>query len=182
MASSRTVSVAFMRDKPGRNSAVGRTAGVTLIEMVVVVAIIGLISAISLPSISAGLDSVRLASASESISAFLNSAVTRAERRQLPVAVIISPKENRLVQYSNEPGFKRELTLPSGVKLEAVLPKVDESEDAQQGRRVLFLPGASVPGVGVQIANEHGSRRIIRLDPMTGFPRVESVGSNTSEQ
>jgi hypothetical protein len=37
------------------------------------------------------------------------------------------------------------------------------------------MPGASVPGIGIQIANQRGKRRIVRLDPMTGFPRVESV-------
>jgi hypothetical protein len=32
-----------------------------------------------------------------------------------------------------------------------------------------------VPGITIQIANQHGGRRRVRLDPMTGFPRVESV-------
>jgi len=32
-----------------------------------------------------------------------------------------------------------------------------------------------VPGIAIQLANRHGGRRIVRLDPMTGFPRVERV-------
>ena len=68
----------------------GDARGVTLLEMMVVLAIIGLITAISAPSISAGLDSVRMATASDSIAAFLNSAVNHAERRQQAVALIIS--------------------------------------------------------------------------------------------
>jgi hypothetical protein len=43
-------------------------------------------------------------------------------------------------------------------------------------RRILLLPGATAPGMGVQLANRHGSRRIVRLDPMTGYPHVEKVG------
>jgi len=39
------------------------------------------------------------------------------------------------------------------------------------------MPGATVPGIGIQIANRRGTRRIVRLDPMTGFPRVESVNT-----
>jgi hypothetical protein len=39
------------------------------------------------------------------------------------------------------------------------------------------MPGATVPGIGIQIANTRGARRIVRLDPMTGFPRVESVNT-----
>jgi hypothetical protein len=38
------------------------------------------------------------------------------------------------------------------------------------------MPGGAVPGIGIQFANRHGGRRIVRLDPMTGYPRVESVG------
>jgi prepilin-type N-terminal cleavage/methylation domain-containing protein len=155
--------------------------GVTLIEMMVVVAIIGLVASISLPSVTAGIDSVRITTASDSISTFLNAAVNRTERSQQPTEVIILPKESRLVMYSNEAGFTRELKMPDGVTIETVLPKIDDSTDMQEGRRLILLPGATVPGIGVQIANSHGSRRIIRLDPMTGFPRVERVASNASE-
>jgi prepilin-type N-terminal cleavage/methylation domain-containing protein len=147
-------------------------AGVTLVEMVVVVTIIGLITAVMAPSMSAGLDSVRMASATGNVASFLNGAVNRAERRQTAVAVIISIKENKLVMFSNEAGFTREMPMPEGIAIEAVL--TGDPNAAQDGARLLFLPGASVPGVGVQLINRHGNRRIVRLDPMTGFPRVET--------
>jgi prepilin-type N-terminal cleavage/methylation domain-containing protein len=153
--------------------------GVTLIEMLVVCAIIGLIASVSLPSVAAGMDSVRIATASQSISTFLNSAVNHAERRQRPVEVLVLPKEGRLMMYSTDPGFERELKMPGGIVIETVLPKIDDSSDLLEGRRLILMPGASAPGIGIQIANSHGSRRIIHLDPMTGFPRVESVGANT---
>ena len=144
--------------------------------MVVVVAIAGMIVAVSLPSTAAGIDSVRLASASGSIASFLNAAVNRAGRRQQAIEVVIERKENRLALYSNEPGFTRELRLPDGIAIEAVLDgNPDDELDAKAPYRLLLIPGASTPGIGIQIANRHGSRRIIRLDPMTGFPRVESV-------
>ena len=57
--------------------------------MVVVVAIIALIVGLSLPAASAGLDSVRMVSASDSVAAFLNAAVNRAERRQQPVELVV---------------------------------------------------------------------------------------------
>ena len=141
--------------------------------MVVVVAIIGLIAGISFPAVSAGIDSVRLASAADSVAAFLNSAVNRAERRQQPLELVISPRDNLLSLYSNEPGFTRELRMPEGVRLEAVLPQIPD--DQEGARRLILMPGATVPGIGIQIANRRGVRRIVRLDPMTGFPRVESV-------
>ncbi|HYW48191.1 MAG TPA: prepilin-type N-terminal cleavage/methylation domain-containing protein [Bryobacteraceae bacterium] len=148
-----------------------RAAGVTLMEMLVVMAIIGLIVAVTTPSVSAGIDSVRMASATDSISAFLNAAVNYAERRQQAVLVVISSKESKLSAWSNEPGFERELILPDGIQIEDQDPERAE-------RRLILMPGATVPGIGIQIANRRGARRIVRLDPMTGFPRVESVKTN----
>jgi prepilin-type N-terminal cleavage/methylation domain-containing protein len=150
-----------------------RGRGVTLVEMLIVVAIVGLMVGITFPAVSAGLDSVRLASATDSLASFLNAAVNRAERHQQPMELIISPKDNLLTLYSNEPGFTRELRLPEGIAIEAVLPR--NPDDPQGARRLILMPGATVPGIGIQIANSRGTRRIVRLDPMTGFPRVESV-------
>jgi type II secretory pathway pseudopilin PulG len=142
--------------------------------MMVVVAIIALIVAVSAPSMSAGLDSVRMTSAADSVATFLNGAVNRAERRQEPMELVISLKENKLDLYSNEPGFTRELKLPEGILIHAVLPKSGD-DDPEELRRLILMPGASVPGIGIELANRRGGRRIIRLDPMTGFPRVERV-------
>lgn len=162
---------------------VGRTSrrrGVTLIEMVVVVAIAGLIVAVSIPSATAGLDSVRLASATGSIASFLNAAVNRTERLQLPIEVVVDIKKNRLMLYSDEPGFTRELSMPGGITMEAVLGVKPQDPFGPQDapNRLLLIPGASTPAIGIQISNRHGLRRIVRLDPMTGFPRVESVAPN----
>jgi hypothetical protein len=134
-------------------------------EMMVVVTIIGLMAGIAFPAVSAGLDSVRLRSATDSLAAFLNAAVVRSERRQEAIELTISPKDGRLALYANEPGFTRELTMPDGITIEAA------------PERLILLPGASVPGIGIQVANRHGSRRVVHLDPMTGFPRVEAVES-----
>ena len=143
--------------------------------MLVVMCIVGLIIGVTTPSISAGLDSVRLATATSSVAGFLNAAVTRVERRQQPIEVVILPQENRIVIYSNEPGFTRELKMPDGVMIESVLPDL-LSGDPGGERRILLLPGATAPAMGVQLANRHGTRRIVRLDPMTGFPHVDKVG------
>jgi len=167
--------LSWRSQQPPRPPAVAaqNSAGVTLMEMLVVLAIVGLLAGISIPSLSAGLDSVRMVSATDSVASFLNAAVNRAERRQEPIELLISTKDNALKLYSNEPGFTRELKMPEGVRIEAVLPKETDEEDGPM--RLILLPGASVPGIGIQLANRRGTRRIVRLDPMTGFPHVESV-------
>jgi prepilin-type N-terminal cleavage/methylation domain-containing protein len=154
--------------------------GVTLVEMVVVVAIIALIVGLSFPAASAGLDNVRMVSAGDSVATFLNAAVNRAERHQQPVELVITATEGRLNLYSNEPGFTRELKMPDGVTIEAVLP-TQEGSDPTQPRRILFLPGATVPAIGIQLGNRRNAHRRVRLDPMTGFPRIESVEPQGNE-
>lgn len=138
--------------------------------MLVVVSIIGLMIAVSTPSIGAGIDSVRMSSATNSVANFLNAAVNRAERRQVAVELVIAPKKGTLTMYTNEPGFEKELKLPEGIRIDGILPAIEEEEF-----RVVLMPGTAVPGIGIQLGNSHGARRIVRVDPMTGFPRVESV-------
>jgi len=158
----------------GNSRTASREAGVTLVEMVVVVGIVGLVLAVLAPSMTAGLDSVRMASASDNVATFLNAAVNRAERRQQAVEVVISVKDNKLALYTNDPGSDRVLTLPDGISIENVLPH-DESGAETGVQRLILLPGASIPGIGIQLVNAHKARRIVRLDPMTGFPRIETV-------
>jgi Tfp pilus assembly protein FimT len=140
-------------------------------EMLVVMCIIGLMVGISLPSITAGLDSVRISTASDSVASFINAAVNRAERRQTAIELVISRKDNSLMLYSNEPGFERELKMPDGVTIESVEPETQPEPDGL--RRILFMPGQTTAGVAIGLGNQHGSHRVVRLDPMTGFPRVE---------
>ena len=149
--------------------------GITLLEMIVVVAIVGLIVGVSFPSVSAGIDSVRMVSAADSVAAFLNAAVNRSQRREEAVEVIIDLRTAHLAAYSNDAGFTRELTLPDGIAIEAVLAGVAGEPSDEPQRRIILMPGATIPGIGIQLLGKRGARRIVRLDPMTGYPRVEAV-------
>jgi prepilin-type N-terminal cleavage/methylation domain-containing protein len=133
-------------------------AGITLIEMLVVVALIGLIAAVSFPAVSAGLDSIRIASNSDAIAAFLNSAVNRVERRQQPVEITIESRG--MVMRSVEPGFERSLALPEGLRI------------AGGPRQAVIFPGGAIPRLTVELQNVRGSRRFISIDPITGVPQI----------
>jgi prepilin-type N-terminal cleavage/methylation domain-containing protein len=153
-----------------RISSVGNERGITLIEMLVVAALIGILAAISFPAATAGLDGLRLSSASDSIVSFLNAGLTRAERRQQVVEITIFRGEQALAMRSTEPGFGRRLVLPDGISIVAVHPVLPVEPDAP--RRFLLYPGGSVPRIGIEIANQR-NRRIVRVDPITGVPVVE---------
>jgi prepilin-type N-terminal cleavage/methylation domain-containing protein len=151
----------------------GAESGVTLIEMVIVVAIAGAMALIALPAFSNGLDSMRLSQASDSTAAFLNGALNRAERRQQVIEFSISTRENQILQRSADGAFARKLEMPEGVRIDAVLPRIPgEIGDV---RRILLFPGATAPRIGVQLVNRRGARRLVTVDPITGVPKIEKL-------
>lgn len=149
-------------------------AGVTLVEMIAVVTIIGLVAAISFPSVSSGLESIRLTSATDSIGAFLNGGLNRAERRQQGVEIAISIPERSLTMQSTEPGFERTLVLPDGVTIVRIHPALPAAVE-ETVRRFYVYPAGSIPGIGIEIANRRGARRIVRIDPMSGVAQAERL-------
>jgi prepilin-type N-terminal cleavage/methylation domain-containing protein len=149
---------------------VGNEHGITLIEMLVVAALVGILAAISFPAATAGIDGLRLNSASDSIVSFLNAGLTRAERRQQVIEITILRTERALSMRSAEPGFSRRLVMPDGVAIVAVHPDLPIDPDIP--RKFLLYPGGSVPRIGIEIANRR-NRRMIRVDPITGVPQID---------
>jgi hypothetical protein len=144
-------------------------------EMMVVLAIIALIVAISFPSTVAGLENIRLASGARSVATFMNSAANRAERRQQAIELSVFIKENAVTLESPDPGFVKRLKLPAGISVQAVWPPPQEYTD--EPRHFLFIPGAVPPRIGIEIANRRGNRRIVRLNPITGVAEIEQPAS-----
>jgi prepilin-type N-terminal cleavage/methylation domain-containing protein len=145
--------------------------GVTLVELLIVVAIAGAMVAVVLPTFSKGLENMRLSQASDSVAAFLNGALNRAERRQQAMEITISPRENLIQMRSADAGFSRKLDLPEGIRVEGTLPK--PLGDTGDVRGFLLLPGGTPPRIGVQLVNRLGQQRIVSIDPITGVPKIE---------
>jgi len=158
-------------------SSVGRTtnrgeSGVTLLELLVVVLIIAVMAGLTYPSINAGLDSLRLRSASNAIVGFLNTAFNRAERREQVVEITIVPNTNTLTARSIDGGYHPLLELPDHIHVLRVLPDLGSTPD--QPRRFLLYPGGTVPGIGIELENSTGRRRMVTVDPITGTPRADT--------
>lgn len=146
-------------------------AGITLIELLVVVALVGILAAISFPALSSGLDSLRLTQASDGIVTFLNSALTRAERRQQVMEITISLPDKSLTVRSSEGSYVRTLAMPQGIAMEHVLPEVPGEQPPS--RQFFLYPGGVPPRIGVEISNAKGVARMVRVDPITGVARLE---------
>src|SRR5882724_6323349 len=114
--------------------------GVTLLEMLIVVAIVSAIVSVSFPALTAGLAGVRLTSASGSVASFLTSALNNVDRREQAAAIVISPAENTLAVFTAASGDMpvKKLDMPSGVKIEG-----------EESRRFLLFPGGACPRIVV---------------------------------
>jgi prepilin-type N-terminal cleavage/methylation domain-containing protein len=154
---------------PARHS----TAGVTLIEMLIVVTLIGLLAGITFPSVSSGLDTLRLNQATNQIVSFFNEALNRAERREQVVEITVLQAQNALLMHSAESGFERRLDLPRGISIVRVLPEREQAEG--EPRQFVLFPGGVVPRAGIEIVNSRKTRRIVRVDPITGVPQIERI-------
>ena len=155
----------------GKTNAGNIDAGITLVELLVVVSLISLMIGISFPALTSGIDSLRLNGAANSVVSFFNTGLSRAERRQQVVEITISKAENSLTMRSSEPGFIRKLELPGGVAITHVIPEAPENPDAP--RTFMLYPAGAVPRFGVALVNRRNVEKIVRLDPITGVPQVE---------
>jgi hypothetical protein len=139
--------------------------------LLIVSAIAAAMLSITMPPFLKGLDNFRLSQASDQLAAFLNSALNRVERREQPMELAISIRDNAIALRSVDLAFTRKLDLPDGVRVDAILPPLPE--DAISPRRFFLLPDGTAPRIGVQLVNKHGQRRIVSLDPITGVPSIE---------
>jgi prepilin-type N-terminal cleavage/methylation domain-containing protein len=138
--------------------------GVTLIEMLIVVAIIGVVLSISFPAMSAGLASIRLASASGSVASFLTSTMNQVERREQPEAIVVDPHDESLDIYTAASGDRPadKLTMPQGIAIEGDEP-----------RRFVLYPGGAFPRITIVLKSETGGRKTIAIDPVTAVPHIQ---------
>lgn len=152
--------------KTAGNRSAGR-AGVTLIEMLVVVTIIGVIAGVSMPAITSGLDGVRLQTGAGTVASFITMTLNGVERHETPAVILVSPKENSLGVFTAPLGDKpnRSMKLPQGI-----------SFDGEEQRRYVLYPGGTVPQMFFGLHNTKGGRRTVTVDPVTGIPRITRPG------
>lgn len=127
----------------------------------VVMAIIALLVGVTLPAATNGLSSIRLKGASSDVASFITSALNRAERHEQVMEIIVYPQDSKLEVDSTEPGYLRTLNMPSDVKIAGENPV-----------RILLMPGSAPPRVVIDLFNDRGMHRIVKLDPVTGVPEV----------
>ncbi len=148
-------------------------AGITLVEMLVVVVIIGLMVGVSVPAFQAGLPSIRLRSASASVAQLLYAACNQVERSQAPVLLIVDPASRKLRYRSVREKGEDGMELPQGIEIVEVDPVLPAA--ALRARQFLLYPGGAPPAITIQLRNERGAGKIVRLSPVTLAPLIEDL-------
>ena len=143
----------------------------TLIELMVVVALIAIVAGVSFPAVTSGIDTLRLRSAGETVVGLFNSALDRAERRQQPVEIVIDRVANSISVVGSGPGVERLVELPQGVRILSITPPLAQGDGPL--RSFLLLPSGAVPRFSILLTNARGALRAISIDPITGIARME---------
>jgi type II secretory pathway pseudopilin PulG len=147
------------------------SGGITLVELMVVTALVAVMLSIAFSSAGAGLDLIRLRSAADSVAAILARSMNRVERAQEPVEIVFNRDAGTVSARGVSAGWKQDLKLAEGITL-TVLPAPPYEDFGE--RTIVLMPGAAFPGVAIELANRHGQRRRVRIDPVAGAAVAEA--------
>ncbi len=139
--------------------------GLTLLELLVAMALAGMILAISFPSLTSGLDGLRLEASGRRVAAFVNGARNRAERDQIPVEISLEAKSNRISALSAGGQWERTLELAEGVRL--------RNDEQDRPRRWMVYPGVPAPRLRIELVTNGGRVGVVVLDPLSGAAQVD---------
>ena len=145
-----------------------REAGFTLLEIVCVLAMIGLLAALVLPAIPRATSPVRLAAYAVDIAALLKGDRNAAMRNHLPVATSLDP-ERRIVRSGAR---ATAIEIPADVSFDALV--ADRCEGRAVGSTIDFLPNGSSCG-GVIAISRQGVGFQIRVNWLTGGVEVVPI-------
>ena len=137
----------------------------SLLELLLVIAILGMLAAVMLPSLPGALESARLRGSAGEVRATLTLARTLAvsESRSRAVAFDLGRGE-----YGID-GDSRKWALPEGIRVAAI-----RRGDAAAERgvlRVRFYPDGSADEAEVALSSSGGGTLRVRVDPLTGIVR-----------
>jgi len=153
-------------------------AGVTLLELLVVVALASVLLAVVFPSVGAGLRTLELRSAAQRLAASARYAREQAIHRQrfyeLEIdaeAGTISVGDIERTGTDASSRARRSFELPASVRVERITP---EEPGSPPRRRFLFSPDGASPAFEITLSNDR-RQAVVTSNPLTGFPKVTEL-------
>ena len=155
-------------------------AGFTLLEMLVVMVLIGVITAVAVPVAGAGIQTLRLQSGARHVAAALRLARGRAIRSQEIHLVSLDREQRRVTVASGDLRFERSFQLPPGVRMqEAFL--LDESPPRPgplpERTDFFFAPSGLSQALEIRLVNARGRSLRVVQKAFSRSPRILQVPS-----
>jgi len=147
------------------------TRGFTFVEMMVVLAIIGMAAAVVVPAIDAGLDSREVRRATRQIAATMHYLRTEAMASGRMHRMRIKPSENTIEADDRS----RWAVLTDRARIERVEGGAVSGDGTVE---ILFYANGSTSGADIVVASRRdrfGNRLHLVLDPLVGTVRVEDA-------
>jgi prepilin-type N-terminal cleavage/methylation domain-containing protein len=151
--------------------------GVTLVELIVVMVIIGIASALLIPNVGAWLPNYRLRTSTREIVSAMRMAQMKAVSTNMPYRVSFAvrtlPKPSRwtyVLQYEDPPLSGTWVTEGS---TKVFSSSIYISFSLSSGKNALFNPNSSSSSGSLTVRNSHGTERQIRLTPSTGRVMIQ---------
>lgn len=135
-------------------------AGVTLVEMLVVMTLIGLMVSIAYPTVTGGLSGIRLRGAIGNAQAFFLQAKQYADRQQQVVQLTVDPEANHLRVLSATGDWVETLDFKDGVAVSGL----------KDSHSVILFPGSPAPAFELLLAVGEDEQLGIRVNVLTGLP------------
>ena len=175
--------------------------GFTLLELIVVLIIISLMSALVAPKLVGPMSNLDLKTASQKVAASLRYARSRAASEKTTCTALFDFDKNRLI-IVNSPLSKEELSAGNAQEVERILSELAENEKDRPGGlrtyhlpdgikltkgilrddvfdsgyfRISFFPGGNSSGGEILLGGERGKQFRIAVDFITGIVRLSEV-------
>ena len=146
--------------------------GFTLLELLIVIVIIASVSAITLPSLSKGSETLHLRTASRDILNTFRYAREKAVTEQSGMQVIFDKGNSDLTLSDSMGQTIRSYALPYDVKIYRMA--VGKSETMDNSLSVQFLPNGSSERAQIILRSTAGSQMRIINDPLSGGVHINS--------
>lgn len=151
--------------KTARRAARARTAGVTLLELLIVLSIMGLVAAFVIPLLGPGMSTAELKSAARQVAAALRLARSEAVAKRQDTRLVLD-LEQRTMHVDRDP---RVLSLPRDVELKLFTAQNDLV--SEKSGAVRFFPDGGSNGGRITLAS--GERKYdVDIDWLTGRVKI----------
>lgn len=140
--------------------------GVTLIELLIVVAIIGIVGAVVVPGVTSGLDTVRLRTTAERLGNTFRFARESALHRQVVCQVTVDPARQTVSLEEID------VRHPAASRLRSWEIPVGVTVNVPEARAFIFGPDGGGPEVKLVLRNSRGRKALVEVDALTGLPQV----------